>query len=763
MLLALWWTMNMTTVRTDLGLFLPAGSSPVERLLLNELNSGPATRLLLLAIEGGSEEQRVSASRELARVLQQSELFSKVENGSFSLDTVQQRPLFRYRYLLSPQVDQAAMTTKRLREALQARLDELHSPLPSPFKQLLPNDPTGEYRNLLGQWLPQSRPPMTQGVWSSEDGARTLLLAETRASAFSIDVQQRAVDLIQRSFQALDQGDRLHLVVSGPGAIGIQSRALIQSETRDLSLLASAGVILLLFLAYRSKRLLLLSMLPLASALLAGVALTSLIFGELHGITLAFGITLLGITIDYPLHLFSHLRQGESANLAVMRIWRTLRLGVLTTCVGYLVLITTDFGGLQQLGVFTVTGLLTAALSSRLILPALLGQSSQKIRLRGIRHLSWVLQPATGASRLSLALGLLLIISLSFAPGPIWQDDIGALTPTSKGIIQQDRELRGQLRAPEPNQLVIIHGQELETTLPTDEQLSVLLQTLVDQGAIGGFESANRYLPSMQTQQSRQAALPMPAVMQRRLHEALEGQPFRAESFSPFLDDLETSRHLAPLTYSDLAGTPPGIRLKALLREREDSWLLITPLSQVSDGAAVAKLLEQQLPAAEYLNLRTETSRLVAGFRDQVLERLGWGVAVMLLVLGFGLRSLGSALRALLPVALAIGSTMALLYWLGISLTLFHLVSLMLVLGIGLDYSLFFGRHEEDLQERTRTLHALLICAISTSLVFGVLGSSEVPVLQAIGQTVALGVVSSFILTFTLARRPPLIAQPELV
>jgi predicted exporter len=110
-----------------------------------------------------------------------------------------------------------------------------------------------------------------------------------------------------------------------------------------------------------------------------------------------------------------------------------------------------------------------------------------------------------------------------------------------------------------------------------------------------------------------------------------------------------------------------------------------------------------------------------------------------------------------LPVILAIAMTTALLYWSGVQLSLFHLVSLMLVLGIGLDYSLFFHRRETDMSERSRTLHALAVCALSTAMVFGILGSSEIPVLQAIGQTVALGVGLSFIATFALAGYRPFV------
>ena len=78
------------------------------------------------------------------------------------------------------------------------------------------------------------------------------------------------------------------------------------------------------------------------------MAVTALLFGEVHGLTLAFGVTLLGVTIDYPIHLFSHLHPGELPVDAMRRIWKTLRLGAITTCIGYLALVSTDFTGLQH-------------------------------------------------------------------------------------------------------------------------------------------------------------------------------------------------------------------------------------------------------------------------------------------------------------------------------------------------------------------------------------------------------------------------------
>jgi predicted exporter len=90
----------------------------------------------------------------------------------------------------------------------------------------------------------------------------------------------------------------------------------------------------------------------------------------------------------------------------------------------------------------------------------------------------------------------------------------------------------------------------------------------------------------------------------------------------------------------------------------------------------------------------------------------------------------------------------------GVELNLFHLVALVLAAGLGLDYALFFEHAGDDRAEQLRTLHAVIVCSLTTLLVFALLALSSIPVLRAIGSTVALGVVANFVLALLIARAP---------
>ena len=103
---------------------------------------------------------------------------------------------------------------------------------------------------------------------------------------------------------------------------------------------------------------------------------------------------------------------------------------------------------------------------------------------------------------------------------------------------------------------------------------------------------------------------------------------------------------------------------------------------------------------------------------------------------------------------------------LGERFSLFHIASFLLVIGLGLDYALFFNRRDGTQAERGRTVYGLVVCSTTTILVFGVLALSQIPVLRAIGLTTALGSLACLVFAAFLAESPkklPLLAttSPE--
>lgn len=751
-----WVLLAHTRVSMDLTSFLPRTADPASRLLTGQLREGPGSRLILLAISGGTVEQRAAASKALAAGLRGQREFSMLANGEDDLAPATRDFLFRNRYLLSPAIAPRHFDTAALRQALEARLDELSSPLGMLEKDLLPQDPTGEFTRILQVWSGQDTPAQRDGVWFSHDGREALLLVETRAPGFDIDAQAAALNRIHQRFARINPAGHLSLVASGPGVFSVAARAGIIKDVQRISVIDVVFLTGLLLLVFRSWRLLGLSFLPLMTGGLAGAAGVSLIFGQVHGITLGFGTTLIGIANDYPIHFFAHLRRHETARETLRSIWPTLLLGVLATAAGFGALLFSGFEGLAQIGVFTMIGLLAAGTVTRWILPDLVAPGSDLPAWvdRG-RWSMTLFRPLHRLRHLPLfalvgALGFLLLTRQ-----PLWNDDLESLSPVTASDKALDARLRAEMGAPELSQLLVIQAPTAEAALRQSEILEQKLAGLQRAGILDGYDMAAHYLPSQSLQRQRQALLPTPETLQSRLATAQRGLPFQTGLFAPFIKAVAVARTASLLTPASVAGTPLALRAGAMLYPQDGQWVALLPLRGVHDEAALAaRVASWHQPGLLYLDLRKASNELVRTYREGLLRQALWGAIAIVLLLGVGLHSGRRLLRVLLPMAAAITATCATLVASGEGLTIFHLISLLLVAGVGMDYALFFNRERMDGHEWRRTLIAIIVCSLTTLVAFGALLLSQAAILRAIGMTVALGTTYAFLFAAMWARGP---------
>jgi predicted exporter len=748
---------------TDLSAFLPGSPTPSQRVLVDQLREGVVSQLLLIALEGGPAEALSRVSSALADRLAEAPEFVYASNGAQERLHADGEFLLRHRYLLSPGVTAERFTVPGLRAALEDDLALLASPMGTLLGPVLPRDPTGEFLRLLERLQPEGGPPKREGVWFAAEGERALLIARTRAAGFDIDGQERALARLHGLFEQASGAEHapgVRLLVTGPGAFAVASRAAIKRDVTRISLIAVIAVSVLLLAVYRSPRLLLLLLLPVITGATAGVAAVSLAFGSVHGVTLGFGATLLGEGVDYAIYLFTGGAGDRRFVPATGRLWRTLRLGVLTSACGFGVLLLSDFPGLAQLGLFSITGLLVAFGVTRMVLPQLSPAGYRARPLGRIGPALLALAQALPRLRVLLLIAVALgAVWLALHGGSLWDDRLEALSPVPEADKQLDDQLRRDLGAPDVRHLIVVFAADEQAALETAEQVGAVLEALRDAGALVGFDSPAHILPSVKAQQHRQLALPEEATLAQRIAEASQGLPFRAGLFEPFMQDVASARQASPVQRTDLAGTGLRVRLDALLSQRRDAWVAALPLRGVTDAGAVgAAVREFGLASVHLLDLKQETQALYRSYRDQVLRFALLGTAAIVLVLLVSLRSLRRVGDVLMPLAAALVVSVAVITLSGDRLTLFHLVGMLLVVGVGSNYTLFFERQTFAGGDPERTVVSATLCNISTVIGFGLLGLASTPVLSAIGATVATGALLSLVFAAVLAgasgRRP---------
>lgn len=454
----------------DMSFFLPAKPSAEQQVLVDQLKEGVVSRLLMVAIEGGDAAQRAKASRDLRGRLEKQPDFVAVQNGEAGSQDADRDFLFEHRYLLSPAIKPERFTVDGLRDAVANSIDLLASPAGMMIKPLLPRDPTGELVEMISGLNAGAQPNVRDGVWASRDGERAMLLIQTAALGSDTDGQEKAIDLIRSQFTEAATGSELKIQLSGPGLFAVKSRATIKGEVSRLSTISTLAIIAVLFFVYRSGRLMTLGLLPVVSGALAGIVAVSLAYGTVFGITVGFGSALIGEAVDYSIYYFV-----QSNRLGVEqwreRFWPTIRLGVLTSICGFAALLFSGFPGLSQLGLYSLSGVLAAAIVTRFILPPLAGSD---FAMRDLSHFGPALKHGIallqGLRWPVLVLTLLATGFLAANHNHLWHPNLSALSTVSAEDGAVDQALRADISAPDSRYMAVITAPDREAALQAAER-----------------------------------------------------------------------------------------------------------------------------------------------------------------------------------------------------------------------------------------------------------------------------------------------------
>ncbi len=499
---------------------------------------------------------------------------------------------------------------------------------------------------------------------------------------------------------------------------------------------------------------------PLVCGIICAIAAILLVFGKINGITLAFGVTLIGVAIDYPIHFFTHLKNGrhDPSKTSLRLIWPTLRLGVLSTVIAYGSLLFAEMTGLQQLGLFTITGLLVAAMTTRWVLPLILPRElpSDKGLPRLHNFLEQFAVPAYKARWLVLAATIASLVYLVLIDRTIADYNTRSLSPVSKAQTALDRQIRSELGHWSGGNLLLITGDSDQQVLQRLESIEPFLQRLVKQQKISDYASVASFLPSIELQQLRQSALPDKDQLTRNLNLALKGFPFKKGLFNQFISDVQNSKTLEPITISSLEQHELKDKVSALLHEKQSQWYAPVLLYSVLSEPALmdeVKVEYSDQNWISFISLQDQSNNIMENALNNMIKLISIGGFCIYLLLSFSFRDFIRPLKIILPTLLTVGLTVFILAFSGIALTVFHVVSLLLVVGLGLDYSLFFHRLTDHKDEWSSTFRALWMCCFSTVLVFGILVISKTPPLHAVGLTVGIGALLCLLLGAIFASR----------
>ncbi|QZN95904.1 MMPL family transporter [Symbiopectobacterium purcellii] len=508
-----------------------------------------------------------------------------------------------------------------------------------------------------------------------------------------------------------------------------------QQARQDVSTLGTAtlvGVLLLIFAVFRSVRPLLLCALSVGIGALTGTIVTLMVFGELYLMTLIMSISIVGISADYTLYyLTERLVHGAhvSAMESLKKVLPALLLALFTTMIAYLIMALAPFPGLQQLAVFATSGLAASCMTVVCWYPffvkRLQVRPAPAMVLMGRWLAAWRRQPAVS---IGIPVAVLLFSVVGLVRLDI-NDDISQLQALPQELLMQERQVTTLTGQRADQTWFVVYGDDPQTTLQRVEKLAPALSDAQRHGWLEHY----RVLPLLSlAQQQKDLQLitaAAPAVLARLGDAGVVVEP-----------PMVTA---TPVTPEDWLQSPvsEGWRLLWLTLPSGKSGVLV-PVSGVKDSQALAHLA-QTLPGVSWIDRKSTFDALFGFYRVM----LGWLLAasVGVIALSFMLR-LGwrRGLKSAIPSVLSLGSGLAVLALSGHSLNLFSLMALILVLGIGINYTLFFSN------PRGTPMTSLLAVTLAMSvalLTLGMLVFSQTQAISNFGIVLCSGVFTAFLLS----------------
>ena len=350
------------------------------------------------------------------------------------------------------------------------------------------------------------------GYFDAPKGGSRLLVLQPTGSAEESTYCMNLVDRLNAAIERLkaeqDGAQAIEHRLTGVHVITAESTRILLRDMTVISVAAAGLLFVLVWLAFGQLRATLLCFVPLLVSQVGIFILARFFFNPIHFLTIGFAAVVVGLGLDFGLHLTARFAQFASKDGVETAVHKTLTdagppvvIGAVSTAVAFLALLFTDNRGLIQFGALTSVGLLVTLGVTLLLFPALakliggpLAERSRGLRVRWIPAGLFRFAASRPAFALAIAVPVLLV-SLPLAADFQFDDNIRQLFPDEVRALDVAAEISesyGESFGATTG--ITVRAPDLELAMAEQRQLDGRLAAMVDRGEVAGFESPSLYL-----------------------------------------------------------------------------------------------------------------------------------------------------------------------------------------------------------------------------------------------------------------------------
>ncbi len=540
----------------------------------------------------------------------------------------------------------------------------------------------------------------------------------------------------------------------GAPFVSVSNASQIKTDIFSTVLISFTVLCLLLMFFYRSVYIPLIAFIPSLFGVLTALALLYVLKGTISAISISMGAVLLGVTIDYSLHILTHYKVTHSTRELYRAVTLPILLSSVTTAISFLCLLFVHSEVMQDLGLFASIGIMVSALLSLVLVPHLY-RANKTVTVRKtlldrvgaypFHHNKWVVAVCLVA----------IVVSFFYFHRVKFNGDIANINYMNARTKEAQTQLEAITDSGYQSVYAAAYGNTLDEALERNYQLYSALQHYVATDSIKHFSSvASVVLPTKEQQQRinqwQRFWSERRTSLQTQLQQYGAAVGFKETTYAPFFQLL--NEDFTPITldtYKELSALP----INDFITEKDGFYTIANLVKLRADQREAFVASAEKSTPTVVIDRKHLNETFLGKLKDDILLLVNYSSVAIFLILLLFFRRIELALIALVPIAVTGVVTSALMYLLGIEFNVFSMIVCTLVLGHSVDFSIFMTcalqrQYTNGKNELPVYKTSVLLASITTFLAIGTMIFAQHPALKSIAAVSVLGIFTALAITF---------------
>lgn len=645
-----------------------------------------------------------------------------------------------------------------IRKALQQNFETMISPSGVVMKDFVMKDPLGFSFIALRkmQKMHASRDfKLYDGFLITNDSSRLLLFINPTLAGSETEQNTLFVKQLYGIQKKLNNRyhDKAHIDYFGSALIAVANADRIKTDIITTVLISMGTLMVILMLFYRRVFIPLVIFIPSLFGAVTALALMYFIKESISAISISIGAILLGITIDYALHILTHYKSNADVAVLYKEITKPLFMSSSTTAVAFICLFFVHSEALIDLGIFASVTIMVSAFFSLLLVPHLYRPETE------LKPSNTIIDKTAKVSfhnnRLLQIISILLIIVSLFTFHKVgFDNDLSKLNYIPDALKASELKLETSANAKSKSLYITAFGNREDEVLRQNEKVLQQLQQM--EVPVTGVQSIANFVMPKEHQAKKIAQWQQFWTVTKRNKVRQNIQAIGTETgfsdaaFGAF--DSLLNKKFRTLALHDYQKQASFLTDEFMVDQ--NGFYTISTLVKIPEKQREAFVKEWKTPENTLLIDRQQMSesflgQLVTDFNDLI----NYSFLAVLLILWLFFRRIELVIISAIPIAITGLVTAGLMGIFNIPLNIFSTIVCTLIFGHGVDFSIFMTsalqkEYTTGKNELQTYRTSILLAVLTTILAIGALVFAQHPALKSISLVSLIGVFAALVITF---------------